>query len=244
MTCEQCQELISAFLDNELEETGSETVRLHLSDCEECSKVCEDLAMLINFSQLDVEETVLPPNPHALWCRINNIIESEVQAEIVKENKEKIEEIQVQKGWRWNFTFSQVASAVLGIALISSLLTFIGIKQYSAPTDDFAVQSEPTILDRALGKLGLVDTPQQARQRRIKEREAAIEYWDKRVQTRREQWNATLRDAFDRNLKEINQAVNEYTQILQENPQDEISSEMLDSTLNEKMELLRQFSEL
>lgn len=243
MTCEQCQELISAFLDNELAETSSTNVRLHLSDCVECSKVCEDLAMLINFSQLDVEESVLPPNPHALWCRINNIIESEVQAEIAKENKEKIQP-QVQTGWRWNFTFSQVASAILGIALISSLLTFIGIKQYSAPTDDFAVQSEPTILDKALGKLGLIDTPQQARQRRIKEREAAIEYWNKRVQVRREQWNANLRDAFDRNLKEINQAVNEYTQILQENPQDELSSEMLDSALNEKMELLRQFSEL
>jgi hypothetical protein len=243
MTCEHCQELISAFLDNELETESSDNVRLHLSECSECSKVCEDLAMLINFSQLDVEESIVPPNPDALWCRINNIIESEVQAEISKENKEKIEP-QVQTGWSWNFSFSQITSAVLGIALISSLLTFIGIRQYSVPTDDLAVQSEPTILDRALGKLGLIETPQQMRQRRIKEREAAIEYWNKRVQARREQWNANLRAAFDRNLTEINQAVNEYTQILQENPQDEISGEMLDSALNEKMDLLRQFSEL
>lgn len=243
MNCEQCQELISAFLDNELAEASSTDVRLHLSDCGECSKFCEDMAMLINFSQLDADEKIVPPNPHALWCRINNIIESEVQAEIAKENKEKVE-TQVQTGWRWNFSFSQVASAILGIALISSLLTFIGIKQYSMPSEDLAVQSEPTILDKALGKLGLIETPQKARQRRIKEREAAIEYWNKRVQVRREQWNANLRNAFDRNLTEINQAVSEYTQILQDNPQDDLSGEMLDSALNEKMDLLRQFSEL
>lgn len=78
----------------------------------------------------------------------------------------------------------------------------------------------------------------------MKEREAAIDYWNKRVEARRAQWNTNLRDAFDRNLNEINQAVNEYTQILQENPQDELSNEMLDSALNEKWNFTRIFRTL
>ena len=53
-----------------------------------------------------------------------------------------------------------------------------------------------------------------------------------------------MRDAFDRNLNEIDQAVNEYTMILEKDPQDDLSGEMLDSTMNEKMNLLREFSEL
>ena len=89
-----------------------------------------------------------------------------------------------------------------------------------------------------------MDTPQQARERRIKEQQAAIDYWNKRVEARRVQWDKNMREAFDRNLNEIDQTVNEYTLILQENPQDELSSEMLDSTLNDKMELLRAFSDL
>ena len=84
----------------------------------------------------------------------------------------------------------------------------------------------------------------QIRERRIKERLSAIAYWNERVELRRSQWDAQLRDAFDRNMNEIDRAVFEYTKILQENPQDELSSEMLDTTLNEKMELLREFSEL
>jgi hypothetical protein len=248
MNCEHCQELISVFLDNDLDEPRSNIVREHLAICEACSKVCEDLAMIMDFCQLEQDEATLPPNPQALWCRINNIIESEVQAEFVKECKEKIEApADVRSGWlprRWNFSFSQLASAVLGIAILSSLLTVIGIKSFSAPNDNFAVNAEPTMLDRVLGKIGLTETPQKKRERVIKEREVAIDYWNKRVDARRTQWNAHLREAFDRNLNEINQVVNEYTLILQENPQDELSVEMLDSALNEKMELLREFSEL
>lgn len=250
MNCEHCQELLSVFLDNELDAKSSGEVREHLAVCEPCSKVCEDLAMIIDFSPLDADETVLPPNPQALWCRINNVIESEVQAEIAKETREKIaaEAEKANAGWlprKWNFSFMQIAASVLFIAVVSSVLTVIGIKNYSASSNDLSsVTSEPTILDRVLGKVGLVETPQEKRARILKEREAAIEYWNKRVEARRAQWNANLRDAFDRNLNEINQAVNEYTEILQENPQDELSGEMLDSALNEKMELLREFSEL
>ena len=66
----------------------------------------------------------------------------------------------------------------------------------------------------------------------------------KRAQARRVQWDNKMRDAFDRNLNEIDQAVNEYTMILQQDPQDELSGEMLDSALDDKMKLLREFSEL
>ena len=253
MNCEHCQELISVFLDNELEETSSAEVREHLAVCEPCSKVCEDLAMIIDFAQLDADETVIPPNPQALWCRINNVIESEVQAEILKENKEKIAQAEAEAqaakaGWlprRWNFSFMQVASAVLMVAIVSSVLTVVGIRSYSTRSDDISsLSAPPTLFERILGKVGLAETPQQKRERILKEREEAIDYWNRRVEARRAQWNANLRDAFDRNLNEINQAVNEYTQILQENPQDELSGEMLDSALNDKMELLREFSEL
>ncbi len=245
MNCDHCQQLISVFLDNELDDLSSTNVREHLAVCETCSKVCEDLAMIMDFCQLEQDESVFPPNPQALWCRINNVIESEVQAEIFKENKEKVE-AQSQTGWlprRWNFSFMQVASLVLGIALISSIVTIIGIRNYSADTD-ISANTQPTLFEKVLGKVGLMETPEKKRARILKERETAIDYWNKRVETRRVQWNANLRDAFDRNLNEINQAVNEYTRILQENPQDDLSSEMLDSALNEKMELLREFSEL
>ncbi len=240
MTCEECQENISQFLDNELGEERSLAIQTHLSFCAECAKVCEDFALILDSCKLDLTADPVPPNSQALWCRINNIIENEIPAAPVEPEK--------PRGWfARGFTFSQTASAVVGIALISSLLTIVGVKNYFEPTgEDFTSRSPATqtTFEKVLTKVGLIESPRQARLKRFQEQEAAIAYWNKRVQARRAQWDAKMRDAFDRNLNEIDQAVSEYSVILEKDPQDDLSSEMLDSALNEKMNLLRAFSEL
>ena len=243
MNCEQCKEFISAFLDNELDQTNSADVQMHLAICGECAKMCEDFAMILDFSAETETEDILP-NSDALWCRINNIVETEIKPEIPQENTEE-----ANRGWfsnNWQLSFSQVLVSILGIAIVSSLITVIGIKSFSPPKDDYAAETtvSDTIFTKVLGKFGLVETPQQAREQRIKERQKAIDYWTARVEERRVKWDDRLRETFDRNLKEINQVVFEYNKIIKENPQDALSGEMLDSALNEKMELLREFSEL
>lgn len=195
--------------------------------------------MILDFCDLEESEYAPPPNPKALWCRINNLIETEVAPEILKEAETK----EAEKKRRWQFSFSQVFASMLGIAIVSSLLTVVGIKNFAAPTE-VSGNTAPSLFDRALGKVGLIETPEQTRENRIKEQQAAIDYWNKRVETKRAGWNAHLREGFDRNLNEINQVVYEYDRILQENPNDDLSGEMLDSALNEKMELLREFAEL
>ncbi len=247
MNCEECQQLISVYLDNELEKESSMQVQTHLAVCAACAKVCQDFAMILNFCLLDETPDFVPPNSKALWCRINNIIETEIEPEITQENAEE----QVKKGWlskvwgnRLQLSFSQVLTSVLGIALISSLLTVVGVKNYSAETESAAANTSPTIFEKVLGKIGLANTPEQTREKRIKEQQATIEYWNNRTAARRAAWDKNLRDAFDRNLNEIDQVVFEYNKILQENPQDELTGEMLDSALNEKVDLLREFSEL
>ncbi len=237
MNCSECQEILSRFIDGELDEKRSATVSDHLAVCAECTVLCDDLAeILLQCREADSTEAT-PPNPAALWRRINNLIESELPAEIPVEEK--------PRGWR--FTFSQAGVAVLVVALISSFLTIVGIRNYYEPpgSDLSASASEPpSTMQRLLSKVGLAETPQQARDRKFKEQQAAIEYWDRRVQMRKANWDHRMRAAFDRNLFEIDQAVNEYTLILQKDPEDQLSEEMLDSALTEKMNLLRQFSEL
>lgn len=252
MNCEQCQELISLFLDNELDEKNSSGVRTHIAVCAECARICEEFAILLDFCALDEAETVPPPNSKALWCRINNIIESDFEPEIRRE----IPKAEIKTGLlsrvrrnHWQFSFSQVLSSVLGIALISSLLTFVGFKNYTTATADIGnftanATAAPTVFEKVLGKFGFIETPEAARDRRVKEQQAAIDYWNKRVEARRTNWNNHLRQAFDRNVNEIDQVVFEYDKILRENPQDELSGEMLDSALSDKMELLREFSDL
>lgn len=241
MNCIECQELISVYLDNELGEASSLAVSAHLTLCLDCAKMCEDLAVILESCRESLPAEIVPPNSQALWCRISNTIESEIKQEQSQAEEPK----EGRRGW--SFTFSQLGSAIAGVALISSLLTVVGIRSYfEPPGDDFVTRTSAsqTTFEKVLSKVGLTDTPQQARERRIKQQQAAIEYWTKRVQARRAQWDTKMRDAFDRNLNEIDASVSEYTYILQQNPDDELSGEMLDAVLDDKMNLLRSFSDL
>jgi hypothetical protein len=241
MNCEDCKELISQFLDNDLDESRASEVREHLAFCLECAKVCEDFASILDVCRTEDPASIIPPNSQALWCRINNIIESEI-----KQEPPRIQETP-QPEKQWGFSFPQLASALLGVALISSLLTIVAIRNYSRPAaDDFTTRSSDsqTTFEKLMGKLGLVETPQKARERRMHEMQAAIEYWDNRVRTRREQWDIRVKEAFDRNLSIINDSVNDYQTILEQNPEDEVTGEMLDSAMDDKMSLLREFAEL
>lgn len=245
MNCDACQENLSLFLDGELDETRAASIRTHLSLCAECARVCEDFAAILDSCKFDdlAEETV-PPNPDALWCRISNTIEAEIKPEAAPQPPPQ------PKGFFgkvWSLSFAQAASGVMAIALISSLLTVIGIRNYFQPTgEDFTSRSgeSQTTFEKFLSKVGLTDTPQSARMKRLKEQQAVIDYWNQRVQARRAKWDENLRRGFDRNLQAIDQAVYEYQTTLEQNPDDELSGEMLDSVLDEKANLLREFSEL
>lgn len=245
MNCENCQNFLSEFLDGELDKTISAGIRAHLAMCADCAGIYEDFASIIGYCGEEQIKEIPPPNSQAMWCRISNIIETEIKPELEKQLAPKPSRLSRLWNHTWSLSLTQAVSAVLSVAVISSLLTVVGIKNFVLNNDQNAQATvAPSLFDRMLSRAGLVETPQQQREKRIREHQAAIEYWNKRVSTRRQQWNKNIREAFDRNLTEIDQVVTEYTQILQENPQDEISGEMLDTAMNEKMELLREFSEL
>jgi tetratricopeptide (TPR) repeat protein len=243
MNCENCQNFLSPFLDGELDETSASNVKAHLALCAECTEIYEDFAAIVGFCGDRTRTEIPPPNSQALWCRINNIIETEIKPELEIVNAPKPSRLSLLWNRTWSLSMTQAFSAVMGVAVISSLLTVIGIKNFVLSANS-ETGAPPSAFEKFLGQVGVVETPRTTREKRLKEQQIAIEYWNKRVEARRQQWDKNIRAAFERNLNEIDEAVSEYNQILETNPQDEISSEMLDTTLNEKMELLRQFSEL
>ncbi|CAN5591424.1 hypothetical protein BH10ACI3_BH10ACI3_04750 [soil metagenome] len=239
MKCGECNNLIGAFLDNELEAAKATAVRDHLSVCDPCAKVCEDIASIVYACKEESADDLVPPNSRALWLRINNVIENEPKVESVH--------VETPKRRFWQLSIMQIAAALICIAVISSLLTIVAVRNYSVPADgDFVTRgvATQTTFEKVLSRVGLTETPAQARERRLNEQHAAIEYWNARVQTRRMQWDRATRDAFDRNLQVIDESVNEYTYTLQQDPEDDLSGEMLDSVLNDKMNLLRDFADL
>jgi hypothetical protein len=79
---------------------------------------------------------------------------------------------------------------------------------------------------------------------RTRQQQQMIDYWNQRVEMNKVRWSPQMRATFDRNLRVIDQAVNDSLSELSKNPHDEVSEEMLNAALSEKLAILKEFADL
>jgi hypothetical protein len=142
---------------------------------------------------------------------------------------------------QWELTLPQLAAAVSVIIIAVALGTAFSLQQVTQSSQQGTqtaaagnMQSDTTPGLKAL--TSDVDD-------RVRRQQMAIDYWHERVSQRKRRWNPQLREAFERNLNVLDQAVEDSRQRLKVNPHDDISEEMLNAALNDKMELLKEFSD-
>ena len=247
MNCEKCLAQLDEYLDGTLGSTDCAAIKEHLENCLPCAGLSADLSLILDCCGDTREHLESPPNPQALWLRISNIVECEQNVLAAAQAKTNVAVAAAAASpaslWNrsWQLSMQQMVSAVLGVAVITSLLTVISVQN---TLQSQATARESGLFSSLFGGENQKQSVQPAGENRLKQQEMAIEYWNQRVEARKNQWNRHLRDAFDRNLHEIDAVVADYRQQLQINPEDKISEEMLDSALNDKTALLREFSEL
>ena len=139
-------------------------------------------------------------------------------------------------GRSWELSLPQLAASVAAIVLVVSLATAVGLRRWqSADSLTGSTNTTPPIDITARGT--------KVRDR-IWQQQQVINYWNQRVESNKVRWNPQMRETFDRNLKVIDQAVNDSLSDLGQNPHDEVSEEMLNAALNEKLSLLKEFADL
>ena len=232
MNCEKCQDLISDFLDGTLSHEDQTTLNAHLGECLECADVRNDLQSIVGFCRAHRGEYEAPPNEKALWQRISNTLEagaSEAPAMPAPASRSS------WSNWlsrSWELSFPQLAAAAAAIVLVVSLSTVVGLRRF---------QSGRPLPVSGPGNLSLAETGVRDR---VSKQQQLISYWNQRVEFNKARWSPEMRETFDRNLAVIDQTVNESLNSLNQNPRDEVSEEMLNAALNEKLSLLKEFAEL
>ncbi len=232
MNCEKCQEWISDLLDGSLSSEDELSLNLHLTECLSCLDVRNDLESIVSFCRSTRGEYVAPPNERALWLRIRNMIE-------VGDASPAVAATPVDKrswGWlgrSWELSLPQLAASVAVIVLIVSLSTAVGLRRWQSP--------DPTGATARTSVLGVAGTSVLDR---VRQQQQIIDYWNQRVETNKVRWSPQMRATFDRNLKVIDQAVNDSLNDLTRHPHDEVSEEMLNAAMNEKLAILKEFAEL
>jgi hypothetical protein len=243
MNCDQCQELLSDFLDGTLKGGQRPLLDEHLEECLSCALVREEFQSILSVARASREEFVAPPDEHALWLRIRNTIESD--ADYGRAAAARAASAGAREGlWarlfhkRWELTLPQMATAVAAVAVAVSLVTTLGLQYLSAGA---AVQSSAVEVERA--RRGNALRALYKQQGFVEPRQASLQYWQQRVEQRKANWNPRMREAFDRSLNVLDQTVNDSLSDLEQNPHDEIAEQMLNSALHDKIELLREFGE-
>ena len=79
---------------------------------------------------------------------------------------------------------------------------------------------------------------------RYRQQQQVIAYWNDRVELNKARWSQQTRETFDRNMSVIDAAVNDSMSQLKQNPHDEVSEEILNGALSDKVALLKEFSDL
>jgi hypothetical protein len=228
MNCEQCQELIHDFVDGSISRSNESILNTHLNECLDCESVRHDLAAIVDFCHKRRGEYEAPPNEQALWLRIRNVIEAEQRGITSAPVERQPSFLGRIFGRTWELSLPQLAASVTAIVLLVSLTTVVGLRRWGTYVEPApAGQVEASNVND-----------------RVWQRQQVINYWNQRVELNKVRWSAEMRETFDRNMQVIDQAVANSMDDLKRNPHDEISEQMLNESLNDKLALLKEFSDL
>lgn len=229
MNCETCQELIHDLLDGSISRSDESILNTHLRDCLDCDSVRQDLAAIVGFCRTRRGEYEAPPNEQAMWLRIRNVIEADQHGQtVLSQNDRRPSFLGGLLGRSWQLSLPQLTAATAAIVLLVSLATVVGLRRWGTgvplPTPNVAEASN--VNDR------------------VWQRQQVINYWNQRVELNKARWSPDMREVFERNMRVIEQTVATSLEELKKNPHDEISEQMLNESLNDKLALLKEFSDL
>jgi len=229
MNCEKCQELIHDLIDGTINRSDELSLNTHLQQCLDCDNVRQYLLSIVGYCRSHRDEREAPPNPQALWLRIQNVVEIESRTKLpeggVGTNRSFVGGLFNRS---WELSFPQLVSLTAAVVLCVSLITVVGVRRFgnTAPQEQ---------------------QPQQvahSNDERVFQRQQVINYWNQRVALNKTRWSPEMRATFDRNMQVIDAAVSQSLNELNRNPHDDISEQMLNESLNDKLALLKEFSDL
>lgn len=221
MSCKQCQELLSEYIDGALELGEQVNLERHLADCEPCRAVRDDLLQIVHFSQqLPLQSPSTP-----LWPRIQSGVE---------EFKPGFWSLPV----RWfarlgmlNFSLSapQIVAGAAALTIVISIGVIVSRRDIPPVVSSTNATS---VAPNGVTPLSKTD---------MQQLESRISRLSETVEQRKDSWDPALRTAYERNLLYIDQSLVECRHQLKDNPSDDVSQELMLAAYREKVRLLEGF---
>ena len=252
MNCEKCQELLSDYLDGALGRDDHAAFGAHLEECFPCFNAHAELNSIVSFCRDHRGEYLAPPNERALWLRIRNTVEAETQAAAAAATRNPAT-AEHREGWwsrmmgrSWELSLPQVAMAVIAIIVVASLATVFGLRGLQKASAGDSVASKDMNGSGAANSFAVAGAggSHDGDANNLLLQQQQIKYWTQVVEERKAHWSPQMRQDFEHNLNLLDETVEESLRKLSEQPHDEVTEEMLNAALSDKMQLLKEFSDL
>ena len=131
----------------------------------------------------------------------------------------------------WRLSFPQLAGLVSAIVLVVAIATAFSMYRLSSTASPLVAGFVPPTNGASI-------------EDRYRQQQQMISYWNQRVEVNKARWNPQMRETFDRNMSVIDAAVTDSMKQLNQNPHDSVSEDILNDALNDKVALLKEFSDL
>ncbi|MBI3649656.1 MAG: zf-HC2 domain-containing protein [Acidobacteria bacterium] len=224
MNCQECEEIISDYVDGALEPGAQTKIEHHLANCEACRAVRDDLLQIVHFSkQLPLH---IPTSD--LWSRIQTEIEAEQPKTWWARSKARLQNLY---GRDFKFSIPQFAA----IAAACIIVAAIGVVVWQKNNSQVPQFANAAPADNQL-QTKLANDPS------FQEFEQTIKQLKESVEQRKDTWGPELRLSFERNMTSIDQSLNDCRQLLSRNPNDETCKELLKNAYSEKVRVLQGFA--
>jgi hypothetical protein len=207
-----------------------------------------ELNSIVSFCRDNRGEYDAPPNEGALWLRIRNTVESgSLAAGAAAQDPTRAAR---RESWwsrvmgrSWELSLPQMATAVVAIIVFASLATVFslrGLQSNSATASTNLNSSGSQTVALAANGGSKVFEPKD----HLWQQQQEINYLIQVVDQHKAHWNPQVRADFERNLNLLDETVNDSLEKLSQRPHDDVTEEMLNAALSDKMQLLKEFSDL
>jgi|ERR1041384_936625 hypothetical protein len=230
MNCETCQELIHDLIDGSISQRDEFTLNTHLKECLNCESVRQDLASIVGFCRTQRGQYEAPPNAQAMWLRIRNVIEAELPHPVSLNSDAKPSLLARLMGHSWELSLPQLAASAAAIVLVVSLATVVGLRRFGG-YGPAAAPAPPQVEASNIND-------------RISQHRQIVEYWNQRIELNKARWSPENRASFERGLKSLDDSIATSLDELRKHPHDEFTEQMVNDSLNDKVNFLKDYSDL
>lgn len=225
MLCSQCQELLSDYIDGLLELGEQAKIEAHISQCERCLIVRDDLLQIVHFSK----NLPLHSPSSSVWMRIKEEVEAGRRKGFSAQAGRFWAKVSSQ-GLRFRSEWATAAAIVISV----SALVFVYQRGVLISTPPGSGQTQ--IASQSRVNEDAVDS-------NIRDMEQRIDSLKAVVDERSLGWNPQIKSSFNRDMSYIDQTLAQCHHDLSDDPQDDVCRELMLNAYREKVRLLEGFND-